>query len=354
MPTLEARGARPTFLVEDDVQPALAEGLQDLAIRETADGLATLSASFSNWGEVDGATGYLHADRRVLDFGKPIAVELAGASVFKGRIMALEGEYREGAPPSLTVLADDRLQDLRMTRRTRSFERHSDRDVFDVVARDHGLRARLDLTGPTWPVIAQLNQSDLAFLRERARLCGAELWVEDDTLHACGRADRGRAPLRLERGVHVREFRCLADLAHQSTCVVVSGWDPQAKRRVDHAAGDEALGAELGADRSGAALLRAARGERRQSIVHTLPLTDQEAESHARAAFCAAARRFVCGEGRAEPSPELQVGRRVELAGFGATFDGCYVLVEVCHRFDGVLGLRTEFRVERPGVGGAA
>jgi hypothetical protein len=35
-------------------------------------------------------------------------------------------------------------------------------------------------------------------------------------------------------------------------------------------------------------------------------------------------------------------------------FSGEYYVSEVEHLFDGVSGLRTEFAVERPGLGGAA
>ena len=37
--------------------------------------------------------------------------------------------------------------------------------------------------GPRYDVVQQLNQSDLAFLRERARLVQAELWCDGRTLH---------------------------------------------------------------------------------------------------------------------------------------------------------------------------
>lgn len=347
----ELRAARPTFLVDGREQVALAAGLRELEIRETHEGLAALAASFGNWGEKHGVADYLYADRALLDFGKLLEVRIGDEPVFKGRIMALEGEYREAAPPGLGVLAEDTLQDLRMTRRTRSFESQSDRDVFTRIAQEHGLRTNLDLDGPSWPVLAQLNQSDLAFLRDRARMSGVELWLADDTLHARPRSDRAGQTIRLERGKDLLEFHVLADLAHQATRLVVSGWDVDDKRRVDHSADDAVLGAELGRDDSGAAILRAILGERPQSVVHTLAGTAQEARAEAEALFRSGARRFVCGEGRAEASAQLRVGRSVELTGFGATFDGRYALVEVCHRFDPSLGLRSEIRVERPGVG---
>src|SRR5258705_8493580 len=44
-------------------------------------------------------------------------------TLFEGRIMALEGQFPEGRQPQLVVLAEDRFQDLRMTRRTRTFKR---------------------------------------------------------------------------------------------------------------------------------------------------------------------------------------------------------------------------------------
>ena len=74
--------------------------------------------------------------------------------------------------------------DLRMTRRSRHFEQMSDADVIRQIAQDHGLSAEVDVPGSAHTVLAQVNQSDLAFLRERARAAGVELWVEDTRLRA--------------------------------------------------------------------------------------------------------------------------------------------------------------------------
>jgi len=65
-----------------------------------------------------------------------------------------------------------------MTRRTRSFADASDADVMRTVAQDHSLTPDIDVSGPTHKVLTQVNQSDLAFLRERARAVDAEVWVE--------------------------------------------------------------------------------------------------------------------------------------------------------------------------------
>jgi hypothetical protein len=61
----------------------------------------------------------------------------------------------------------------------------------------------VQLTGSTHKVLAQVNQSDLAFLRERARAVEAELWMAMDangkpTLNARTRSDRGAgSPIKL-------------------------------------------------------------------------------------------------------------------------------------------------------------
>ena len=49
-------------------------------------------------------------------------------------------------------------------------------------------------------MVQQWNQSDLAFLRERARLVNAELWVEGSTLHFKSRPQRSAAAMTLVAG----------------------------------------------------------------------------------------------------------------------------------------------------------
>ena len=157
--------ARPSILIGGQDKPELAAGLLSLAVSEDVCGLYRCEATFGNWGTSNGAPGYLYFDRSLLDFGKQLQVKVGDVALFDGRIMALEAQYPEGQPPRITVLAEDRLQDLRMTRRTRSFNDQSDADVAQKITNDHGLTPQIDLGGPTHKLLAQVNQSDLAFLR---------------------------------------------------------------------------------------------------------------------------------------------------------------------------------------------
>ncbi len=261
----------------------LSQGLLRMSVRETVHGLYSAELRIGNWGSKNNSIGFLYFDRKKLDFGKAIQLKLDDDVLFDGRVSAIEADFGEGRPPELAILLEDRFQDLRMTRRTRTFTDSSDADVMRRVASDHGLKPGVDdVQGPVHKVLAQVNQSDLAFLRERARWAGAELWIDGSNLNAKPRTARNGASIKLKYGADLREFTALADLAHQRTSVDVSGWDVKGKKAIRQQADEAAIRNELGSDSSGAKILGAAFGERKESIAHMVPLTADEARAQAR------------------------------------------------------------------------
>jgi phage protein D len=348
-PTVYA--ARPELAVDGRVHAALSAALQSLTIAEDLAGLARCDLTLNNWGPVGDGVSYLFLGRDAVDFGKPLAVRLGDASLFDGQVTAIGAAYPADEAPRLTVLADDRLQALRMTRRTRSFADVTDADVIRRVAGEHGLQTEVDLPGPTHKALAQVNLSDLAFLRERARALDAELWVDGRTLHARAHGSDRARPLELTLRRELWSFEVLADLAHQRTAVVVSGWDVAGKDAATHEANEAAIRSELGGDESGAAILAAALGARKEVLAHATPTDAGEARSRAEAAFRAIARRFVVGRGVAAPNAALRAGRKLKLSGLGDMFDGTYLLTECTFVYDLAEGLRVEFTAERPGLG---
>jgi uncharacterized protein len=343
--------ARPAVTLDGRAAPALTEGLLRLQVSETQDGLVSCEATFGNWGPDQGRVGFLYFGRDQLDFGKAFAVSLGGGRIFDGRVTGLEGSFPDGGPPEVTVLAEDRFQDLRMTRRTRTFTQRTDEQVIRSIAQDHGLTPQLDLSGPTHIVLAQLNQSDLAFVRERARALDAELWMDGRTLHIAQHSRRRGARIRIGYGHELSRFTVLADLALQRSSVVVTGWDVSAKRALSEQADDRALGGELGSADSGASVLRTALAERRETVAHAVPCASAEARAEAEAIFRRGARRFVRGRGTATVDAMFRVGATVQIDGVGPLFSGDYYVTETRHLFDGSHGMRCDFVVERPGLG---
>jgi uncharacterized protein len=343
--------AQPTIVLAGNDDASLTNGLLDLRIVERVDGLYACEAAFGNWGPAGSGTGFLYFDRKTLDFGKDFAVKLRTDTLFQGRITGIRARFGEGTPPAVVVLAEDRFQDLRMIRRTRTFADVSDQDVFQRIASDHSLTPDLNISGPTHKVLAQLGQSDLAFLRERARAIDAELWVSDKTLSARKRPDRGGQAFKLSYGNGLRELEVSADLASQRTGIDVSGWDVTAKNGLREHADQSVLGSELGQGDSGGSILQSAFGERKETVQQLVPLTSTEARARVEAIFKHQARRFVAGSGVAETDARLRVGAKITLDGLGPLFGGDYYVTESVHRFDRARGLRTEIEVERPGLG---
>lgn len=348
--------ARPRLFIEGTEEVGLAQGVTSMLIEETVEGLYRCEIAMGNWGNAGDGLDFLYFDRETLEFGKELEIRIGDgdsqATVFKGPITGIEGSFPQSAPPSIAVLAEDQLQNLRMTRRTRAFEDVTDADLVEQIGGEHGLQVDTDMDGPSYSQLGQLNQSDLAFLRERARCADAELWIDDGTLHCQARSRRQVAEVELTYGQRLIEFSVLADLAGQCTSLSVSGWDLDAKQGIDVSAEVSSLGSELGGDQQGGgAILEQAFGQRAQRIVHLTPADEEQARTMAEAHYRRDARRFLTGSGVAEGDGRIRVGTRLTLNGLGPLFSGIYYCCEVRHRFDDARGLRTAFRVERAGIG---
>ncbi|KQW48934.1 hypothetical protein ASC77_09460 [Nocardioides sp. Root1257] len=354
MPDTLLYASTPALRVGGSLATGPMQHLVSLTVEEDVHGLCWMEARLNNWGFTGNGIDYLYLDRATFDFGTRVEVSFGpngGTRVFTGRISALEAAYPAGSLATFGICAEDGLQDLRLSRRTRTFDQVSTADVAQQLASDHGLTADISLTGPTRVVVNQLNLSDLAFLRQLALADGGEVWLDDSTLHVQGRADRDGGSVSLEYGGGLLHFDVRADLAHQVTDVVATGWSVADKDTIEETADSGGLGAELGSDSSGSDVLAAAFAERHEHLVVTEPLTSDDARSRAKAAYLERARRFVTGSGRTGGTPELRVGGRVTLSGLGSSFNGDYRVVRTRHHFDVHDGYRTDFDVERAGIG---
>jgi phage protein D len=351
--SLPVQDARPSIEIEGKPDATLTASMLGLDIVDSTDGLARCDLLFGNWGGPEKG-GFQHFDRSKLDFGKAFKVKLADDTLFDGRVSAIHARFPEGGPPQVGICLEDRLQDLRMTRRTRCFTDVSLADVVRQVAGDHGLQTQIDLSGERHKVIAQVNQSDLAFLRDLARREDAQIWVDGSKLKAASRTRRDGGSIELPWAGKLREFSVSADLAHQRTSLIASGWDVGGKQVAKHEADEAAVRSEVTAGDSGVATLQRAFGKRADTLAHGLAFDGSDARALAEASLRHLARRFVVGSGVAETSAKLVVGAKLKLSGLGPLFDGDYTCIWLHHRFDARLGLRTEFRCDRPWLGKAA
>jgi phage protein D len=316
----------------------------------------TLGAIGPKSGARDEQLLYLDAD--IIDFGKKLEVAMGPRSsqrtVFAGKVSAIELTMHQGRDAEVRVFAEDKLMDLRMTRRFKTYEDVSEADLAQQIASQHGLTAQADLDGPTYKTVQQWNQSDLAFLRERAQRLSADVWIEGDTLHVAARDKRGGSANRvtLIQGNDLLALEVRADLAHQRTKQHVSGFDEVAKDAISEDAESSAVASEASSGRSGIDVLTEAFGERVTYRVRDVPFAGAEATAWAKAELLRRARRFVTMRGITLGTPTLAVGSAVKLERVGPLFEGeGYYVTHVAHCFDTHDGYRTHFEAERAWIG---
>ena len=340
--------ARPALTLDGAREASLEQGLLSLAVEETVEGLASCEACFGNWGTLKGEIGFLYFDRQVLEFGRALAVQMgsgeAAGEIFAGRISALEGRFPKSRPPEMLVLAEDRLQDLRMTRRSRTFE---DTDLDDGDPR-HRLRPRPHARArPRQPDSTRCSPSSTRAISRSSASARATSTPRSGARRPAVRpgpqpARRRGDPADLRPGAarargHRRPRRPMLE-AHRRGL----GGRRQGRARPPRPA-PASLAAESQGD-SGSAVLDQALGERTEQLVHELPLTGAEADALAAAHYRRRARRFLRGEAIAEGNGRLRAGTQVALRGCGPLFDGAYTVVSVRHSFDLEEGFRSRIR----------
>ncbi|MDF2627852.1 MAG: hypothetical protein K0R39_1683 [Symbiobacteriaceae bacterium] len=339
-------------LIDGKQVEGLDERLTAMLVEETENGISRCELTFENY--VPTQTKYIYFDGR-LALGQAVKVKAGGQGtvIFEGVVTGLEGRFPQTGWPEIVVLAEDALQPMRMNRRTRTFLEMTDEAIIKTIAGEHGLSVKSGLQGgEKQSCVVQLNQTDLAFVRDRADRLGAVVGAEGKTLHLAPRPARNNGDLTLTYDENLLEFSVLADLAAQRTKVVVTGWDPAEKAAVKAEATASAISSELsGLTGSSGPLKKLARVDAVEQIVQPLPVSAQEAKALAEGAYAERARRYVTGTGLALGNPGLRVAAKVDLQGLGPLFSGKYRVTEVKHLYTLDLGYRTQFRAERPGTG---
>lgn len=342
--------ARPTLRLDGQEDERLSLLIGAMAMDEREGGLSTLMLQLDNWVATgDGGAELAFGSGSRLRLGARLAVyagdTAAPVEIFQGPVSALEMVCDHGRPPQLIALAEDALGAARQTRRSAVYTDMSPAGVVQEIAGNLDLTANVSgLESPvaTW---AQVNETDLGFLRRLLGRFDADLQVVGDRLQVAPRSEVQRGSLELALYSQLSRVRVTADLAHQATSVSVAGWNAVDGQAVS--ADATAIGhAGPGSGRSGLDWLSQAMGQRPDHLGQPAVATDDEARAVAEAALDQRARRFVRAEGVAEGNPRLRVGSHVRLTGVGAGFDNTYYVHRACHRFDLRHGYRVEFGAE--------
>lgn len=280
--------------------------------------------------------------------GKPLQITArAGKTerpIFDGEIVELEPRFGP-ATHKLTVRAFDRLHRLARGQRVRSFQNVTDGDLVQRLAREVGLRAQVGPTSQVYPYVFQNNESNLAFLRQRAAGLGYLLYVRGSTLHCEPPGGQG-APIELEWGSTLHEFYPRLTTVNQLTQVTVRGWDPATRQTIVGTARKGQGSPQIGEKQSGGELASSAFNAEAQGLLaHHLPTTQAEADRLARAAADRHAGAFIEAEGTAAGDPAIVAGASLHITSVGERFSGTYFVTSATHVYAAHTGYKTHFGI---------
>jgi phage protein D len=272
--------------------------------------------------------------------------------MFDGEITGISPSFPESGTPTVRIEGYSRLHRLRGAPMTRTFVGMTDREIAQRVADALKLKLDADDPGVVHPYVIQFNQTDLAFLLERARRIRFEVQVDERTLRF-KRGGEGQQPaLTLAWGAvsgappgggaePLRSFNPTMNTLRPVDHVIVRGHDPKKHEPIEARAGAGDEDVTTGNDRKGVTVTSSAFGARGQTVVDRPVASRTEASNLARALYTRRALEFVTGTGTAVGLPELMAGRVVELLGLGR-FSGRYYVTRSTHTI-GSAGYVTSF-----------
>lgn len=282
--------------------------------------------------------------------------------MFDGELTGMTPSFPESGTPTLEVEGFSRLQRLQRAQAPIALKDATDGDMVKQIAGAASLGAEVDAPGVRHEQLSTaLAASHLAFLLERARATGRELWVEGTTLHFAPSRDAGKPEYTLvwgrtgaaytEKSLPLQSFSPSLDVRGQVSAVVVRGHDPLTGEAIEGRAGEGAEETTLGGSRTGPQLRAAAFGGSAEEVVADQPVASlPEAEARARALYNQRAMELVRGSGATLGLPWLRAGIVVTLDGLGPRFSGDYYVTRSTHSI-GSGGYRTTFEANRNSLG---
>lgn len=290
-------------------------------------------------------------DENTFKLGAMVIIEFPKANAtltptLTGEITAIEPAFSENFTATLTIRGYDKRHRLTRGTKSRAFLNVKDSDIAQKIAGEAGLSIKVDASTVVHEHVIQHNQTDLEFLRDRARRIGYEVALDDKMLYF--RQPKGtRGTLTLSWGVELRNFHPRLSLSGQVSQVKVYGWDTTQKREiVGQSKASPHLNPKTGISASGGALAQQSFSSAELIEVHMPVTTQQEAENLAQAIYKEVSAGFIEAQGVAYGNGDLVAGKQVTLQKLGKRFSGTYMVTSATHYYSSVGGYDTHFTIE--------
>ena len=341
----------PAFKVEIDgteLSADVSKNIEEVSVTSEKDSMNSCSLTIANtYPEMR----WTHtSDARLFQEGNSVKVSLGYVDrmqqVFSGEITTVTSTFPASGAPTVKVDAKTRLHWLQGDKKTKTFQSMTDKQIAEQIGQDAQLAVQAEDAQVQYDYVMQPNQTDLEFLKERARRIHFEVLVEDKTLifrkaketdseiytlvWGNTQAGVGGGPNTLP----LKSFSPTIKTLQQVNKVTVRGYDPKSKQQIVGQAGsqDTKMGRREGGGEATASAFRRSREYVRVNI----PVASQsEADDHAKAIYNQRAMGFVTGTAETIGVPDLQWGKVVMVEGVGPRFSGRYYIERAVHTLGG-------------------
>jgi phage protein D len=330
------------------VPPEALQGLIALSCRQDLSMADTVEVRLSNkdlrWTEGD-----------TFAEGKKLSVKLGYVEtdiqvVATGEIVRRECEFPERGPAVITIVALDKEFRLKHGKKNRTFKDQKDSDVVKKLAGEAGLSADVEDTQVTHKYLFQANQTNLEFIKERARRLGYVVQIDREGAKLSFKKPKtGDAKVQmLKWGVDLLSYRPRYSLDEMFAEVKVRAWDMTQKKEIKAQAtpsGDVIN--KMGLSRLGSDLAKKSSGKIEVLYPETPVFTQDEATQMAKSYANSLLHNYAEGEASSQGSNKIVPGSVVEIEGCGKRANGNVYVVATLHHYE-PKGYTTYFTFVRP------
>ncbi len=283
-----------------------------------------------------------------------VVVEISGKAtgensstklITKGEITSIEPEMTEDLASTLVIRGYDKMHRLHWGTKTRTFLQTTDSNIVSKVASEAGLSASVDSTSEQYEHVFQDYQSDIEFLRDRARRNGYYLYCEDGTLYFKKEPRFSGAATELKWGSQLLSFQARFTSAEQVIDAEVHGWDVKQKQAIIGKSNTPRGTPTVDGVSHGGSAAKSAFGGSNKEVVNDHPVRSQsEADAFAQSILDDRCHAFFEAEGSCFGNPNVKAGTEVKIQGVGTRFSGTYRITRAVHRY-GIPGYFTDFEI---------
>jgi Bacteriophage probable baseplate hub protein len=282
--------------------------------------------------------------------------------VMDGEITQISPTFPEGGIPTVAIEGHTLLHRLHGTNNTRTFQSMTDKDIVEQIAKDANLQAEVEDLPTQHEYVMQPNQTDLEFLRARARSLHFEILVEDKKLifrksqeqkpktYTLVWANAQKAVASGSNRLPLKTFSLQMNASKPPTSVESRSYDPATKKAFVSKAGPSDQTSKMGGTQPGGDVSNNAYKRERKNVNVTSHFASQaECDVHAKASYNNQAMGLISGTAETIGVPDLRGGQIIQMLGVGPRFEGQYRIDQATHSIGGD-GYKTTLSLKRNSV----